>query len=104
MVRQLGIASTSILLVTLFTACGDSDSGSRTPSAPTPSEDEYNSYLTEAGNLGGDVINKEDAAIRAMLLCTGDPAEMLGGVSIDNFPTDLALVRAYCPDKEDNYR
>jgi len=63
----------------------------------------YDRYVTLAGELGGDVIEQPDAATRAALLCQAGGAEsFLGGVPITEFPTDLALVRAYCPEREAN--
>ena len=80
-----------------ITSCGGSSksvSGGESP---------YPKYLEIVKDLGGDVIPREDAAIRASLLCSGSAKEMLGGVPISEFPTDLALIRAYCPKMESEY-
>jgi hypothetical protein len=97
----------------LFAGCGGSDSISNPTTSGAPSttqavttstqRDDYAKYLELTAQLGGKVIPKDDAPIRAALLCNGSAKSMLGGVSITNFPTDLALIRAYCPDKESIY-
>ena len=66
----------------------------------TPAADRYGRYLELTAQLGGKVIGREDAATRAALNCSGAAKSMYGGVPLSQFPTDLALVRAYCPDKE----
>jgi hypothetical protein len=98
----------------LFAGCGGSSADSPTSdpvATPTTAVtttqtplDDYAKFLELTAQLGGETIEKDDAAIRAALLCNGSAASMLGGVSIQNFPTDLALIRAYCPDKESIYR
>ena len=79
----------------LLAACGSSGGG--------VSDDPYSDYLRlsdELGGLGAE-ISAEDAAIRAMLNCDdGAKDAIYNGMSLSAFPTDLALVRAYCPDKE----
>ena len=72
---------------------------SKVPETTVPI-DRYSKYLELTAQLGGDVIAKEDAVIRASLDCSGAANSMMGGIPITEFPTDLALVRAYCPDKE----
>ncbi len=82
----------------------DSSTTSASPtsivSETTVPVDRYSKYLELTEQLGGDVIAKEDAVIRASLNCSGPVKDMMGGIPITEFPTDLALVRAYCPDKE----
>lgn len=76
-------------------ACGGSSS--------SVSESPYDEYLRISDELGGmgDEISKDDAATRAALNCMPNAKDDLyGGISLSEFPTDLALVRAYCPDKE----
>ena len=108
-----GILAVSIAAL-LFAGCGGGNSSSPTPTTTgastttqpattTTQRDDYAKYLELTAQLGGKVIPKDDAAIRAALLCNGSAKSMLGGVSITNFPTDLALIRAYCPDKESIY-
>lgn len=87
------------------TASGaDSPTTTASPTSTAPATtvpiDRYSKYLELTEQLGGDVIAKEDAVIRASLDCSGAAKDMMGGISITEFPTDLALVRAYCPDKE----
>ena len=111
--RIAGVVSLA-LIVLLVGGCGSSSSGSSTstslpPSttsvpATGPAPSDYDKYVSLAGALGGKVISKQDAATRAALNCSGAAKSMLGGVSIDNFPTDLALIRAYCPNMESSYR
>lgn len=72
---------------------------SKVPETTVPI-DRYSKYLELTAQLGGDVIAKEDAVIRASLDCSGAAKSMMGGIPITEFPTDLALVRAYCPEKE----
>jgi hypothetical protein len=106
-----GVLAVSIAAL-LFAACsGGSSAAPTTSGAPsttqavttTTQRDDYARYLELTAQLGGKVIGKDDAATRALLLCNGSAKSMLGGVSITNFPTDLALIRAYCPDKESIY-
>jgi hypothetical protein len=82
----------------MITSCGGSSNSVAEGESPYPN------YLEIVKDLGGDVIPKEDAAIRASLLCSGSAKEMLGGVPISEFPTDLALIRAYCPKMESEYQ
>lgn len=63
----------------------------------------YDAYLTLVDEFGGDVIERDDAATRAALLCSGAAKDTLGGVPLTEFPTDLALVRSYCPEVEGDY-
>lgn len=72
------------------------------PPETTPAGSPYDTYVSLAATIeGAEVIERSDAAIRASLLCgSDDMSKMLGGVPLTEFPTDLALVRAYCPDKE----
>lgn len=67
-------------------------------SATDPDESPYDEYARIVEGMGGLLIGREDAAIRASLLCSGAADDMLGGVPITEFPTDHALVIAYCPD------
>ena len=69
--------------------------------AASPSE-LYAKFQQLNTQLGGDAWtgSMTDAATRANLDCTGAAKSMMGGMSLKNFPTDLALVRTYCPDKE----
>jgi hypothetical protein len=86
------------------TAPSSSGAPTTTQAAPTTTQrDDYAKYLELTAHLGGETIGKDDAATRALLLCNGSAKSMLGGVSITNFPTDIALIRAYCPDKESIY-
>ncbi len=80
-----------------ITSCG------RSSNSFAEGESPYPNYLEIVKDLGGDVFPKDDAAIRASLLCSGSAKEMLGGVPISEFPTDLALIRAYCPKMESDY-
>jgi hypothetical protein len=78
-----------------LTACG-------APSSSV-SDNPYDDYLRiseEVGGMGAE-ISKDDAAVQATLNCQPNAKDDLyGGVPLSEFPTDLALVRAYCPDKE----
>ena len=116
MARKMMIA---VLVAGLaMSACGGSSdtSSSDTSSSDTSSSDTsssvsmaeddspYPKYLELVEELAGDVISRDDAAIRASLLCSGSAKDMLGGVPISEFPTDLALIRAYCPEMESDYK
>ena len=95
MIRR-ALLAVSVTMITI-TSCGGSGN------SVTEGESPYPNYLEIVKDLGGDVIPKDDAAIRASLLCSGSAKEMLGGVPISEFPTDLALIRAYCPKMESEY-
>ena len=106
-----GVLAVSIAAL-MFASCGGGSSSAPTTSGTptttraettTTQRDDYAKYLDLTAQLGGKTIGKDDAATRALLLCNGSAKSMLGGVSITNFPTDLALIRAYCPDKESIY-
>ena len=96
-------------------ACGGSSSGSSsttqsgdvttTSEVTTSTLDQYSSFIALNNKLNGDAWSgtRSDAATRAMLLCNGSAKQSLGGVSLQNFPTDLALVRTYCPKVESTY-
>lgn len=127
--KRLAAAALAVVLV----GCGGNDDGTpdqpgdETSTAPTtaavnmPTESTtttaaepttttaaspYDTYVALAGQLGGEVIARADAATRAALLCS-DPASAsqayFGGIPLSEFPTDLALVRAYCPGAEADF-
>ena len=66
--------------------------------------DPYTEYERITDELGGDLIDREDAAVRSGLLCSGNGGPIFDHAPLTDFPTDLALVRAYCPDKEKHFR
>lgn len=76
---------------------------SGTSTVPESGSSEYERFLALTAELGGDVIAEDDAAIRAFLLCSGAALEMFGGLPLATSPTDLALVRSYCPAVEADY-
>jgi len=87
------------------TSSSDTSSSDTSSSVSMADDDSpYPKYLELVEELAGDVISRDDAAIRASLLCSGSAKEMLGGVPISEFPTDLALIRAYCPEMESEYK
>lgn len=113
--RHIAVGMIVVALLAVGGCSSQNDSAATSTSAPatsTPQQpsttaaavDDYETYKKLSTELGGDVIEKSDAATRAQLLCSGSAKSMLGGMKIDNFPTDLALIRAYCPDKESIYR
>jgi hypothetical protein len=68
-----------------------------------PDPDRYDTYVGLAREYGGDVASREDATALASVFCSdpaGARAEFLGGEPLGSYPSDLAIVRAYCPDKE----
>lgn len=71
---------------------------------PDPSA--YDRYVRLARELGGDVADIADATALASVFCS-DPAgsseTYLGGQPLSTYPSDLALVRAFCPDKESQF-
>jgi hypothetical protein len=84
-----------LVVVTVLSGCG----GSSTPTGPA---DDYPAYARLAKVLGGKVISRKDAAARAAISC-GQNGEALwerSRLSLRDSPTDLALVRAYCPRRE----
>ena len=102
MIKALVITGALIIAV----GCGSRTTTTPSTSASSTTTETSNPYVTYqrlANELGGDIIARGDAAIRASLLCSGAAKSMLGGVPITEFPTDLALIRAYCPTKESNY-
>jgi hypothetical protein len=78
------------------------------PSVPAKprTQSEYDAFTTIAKQLDAEVIpGRQDAAIRAALLCNDVEAwKSMIGTDLDAFPTDLALIRAYCPGTEAQYR
>lgn len=62
----------------------------------------YEEFLRVVEQMGGLVISRNDAGIRAGLLCSGQADGMMGGVPITEFPTDHALVLTYCPEYLDS--
>jgi hypothetical protein len=84
---------------------GGSDDATGPPStAPfRPDPDRYDTYVGLARQYGGEVATREDATGLASVLCSdpaGARAEFLDGQPLGTYPSDLAIVRAYCPDKE----
>lgn len=82
---------------------GDDEAPVPTTAPFRPDPDRYDTYVGLAREYGGDVASREDATALASVFC-GDPAgaraEFLGGEPLGTYPSDLAIVRAYCPDKE----
>lgn len=118
--RKITTTITLVMLV-LAAGCSSSDSASSTTTtaptttapttttttaAPTTTVPPYEQFLALAKQLNADVVpNRQDAAIRAGLVCK-DVATYKDtiGADLDAFPTDLALIRAYCPEVEQQYR
>lgn len=73
--------------------------GSSTPTGPA---DHYPTYRSLAHKLGGKVLSRSDAAARAAISCgqNGPTIWKRSSLSLRESPTDLALVRAYCPERE----
>lgn len=101
-----------VLVLAVATACsgGDKSGGAPTTSprstdVTTTTVDPYAAYSAAATAAGQRIIGQADAATRAALLCgqVEQVKSMFGGVPLSQFPTDLALVRAYCPAKESAY-
>jgi hypothetical protein len=82
----------------------DDDEAPAPTTAPfRPDPDRYDTYVGLAREYGGDVASREDATALASVFCSdpaGARAEFLGGEPLGTYPSDLAIVRAYCPDKE----
>ncbi len=80
------------------------------PTAPpatfTPDPDRYREYVRLTEELGGEVASETDATALASVFCT-DPAgsgqTYLDGQPLGSYPSDLALVRAYCPEAESQF-
>jgi hypothetical protein len=81
----------------LFTMGGCAGSG--TPTGPA---DRYPTYERLANELGGKVLSRKDASARAGINCgqNGPAIWQRSTLSLRDSPTDLALVRAYCPQRE----
>jgi len=102
-----------------FAACsGGTNSSSDVPAtaAVTPTDavppstaapDHYAAYVQLATQLNaGHIISKADADTNAALICSGARDSMTPNGSpppLRDSPTALALVRAYCPDIEQEY-
>ena len=65
----------------------------------------YTAFQALNTKLGGSAWtgSASDAATRAALDCNGAAKSMMGGMALSAFPTDLALIRTYCPSKESMY-
>ncbi len=68
--------------------------------------DRYREYVRLTEELGGEVASETDATALASVFCT-DPAgsgqTYLDGQPLGSYPSDLALVRAYCPEAESQF-
>lgn len=85
------------------TTPGADDAPAPTTAPFRPDPDRYDTYVGLAREYGGDVASREDATALASVFCSdpaGARAEFLGGEPLGSYPSDLAIVRAYCPDKE----
>jgi hypothetical protein len=92
---RVALAVAVVAAIVLTGGCG----GASTPTGPA---DQYPTYTKLARQLGGKVLSRADAAARAGINCgqNGPTIWKRSSLSLRNSPTDLALVRAYCPDRE----
>ena len=95
---------TLVAVVLVVGACSDGGGDASEAGEVKRPADPYGDYLVLAEELGGMVdISAEDAGIRARLLCDGSADDMFDVVPLRDSPTDLALVRAYCPEREADF-
>ena len=94
----MGVISRSAVIGVMLTVLG----GCGMSSTPTGPADHYPTYTKLAEALGGKVISRSDATARAGINCgqNGPAIWKRSTLSLRDSPTDLALVRAYCPDRE----
>jgi len=76
------------------------------PAPAPPDPGRYQRYLSINSELGGAVATLTEATALAALFCNdpaGSKATYLNGQPLSAYPSDLALVRAYCPDMESRF-